>query len=272
MSTILELLKHQPTPVTAAQIAKLTGHSTKTMTAALDDLARSGRAYALTQGASTAYAAQPPLDLCADALRPLVAAQIEPQAPAKLASALPKALRPWFEEALARLIVQGDAWWLAKGKVKLVTNRAPRPSDFVSPAQQATVEAILTEANRHRRTGLKLSHFLSWLDTAEVLAKPKAKPEITPELLTEWYALDRATSSTAMVPIPQTFKHYETWAAANNIPADIVEFRQALESLYHAGQALLEPCERPQDLPDAERALQVPLTLGPPGYYWSLVA
>jgi len=42
-----------------------------------------------------------------------------------------------------------------------------------------------------------------------------------------------------------------------------------IETLYNDGQILLEPCERPQDLTEEERALLVPLALGPPGCFWS---
>lgn len=45
-----------------------------------------------------------------------------------------------------------------------------------------------------------------------------------------------------------------------------------IERLYNEGVIWLEPCEYPQDLPEEERALLVPLAIGPPGFAWSWVS
>ena len=127
------------------------------------------------------------------------------------------------------------------------------------------------EANRHRRTPRLLEDLLAWLDAEapQAAAEPGPAPEPTPHQLRQWHEADRAKSSSAMIPIHHTWKHYETWATGQGLKADVVDFRQAMEAMYNAGSAMLEPHERPQDLPESERHLQVPLSLGPPGYYWS---
>lgn len=270
--TVLELLMVQPVPVTAAQVTKLlpARATAREVVAALAALVEAGRVFAFTQGRSQAYTAKPALDLCAEALRREVATLESAAAPARLRTALPKSLQPWFDEALGRLIVQGHAHWLPKGKSRLVLPRRVRPSDVIPPSLLAPVQHLLTVAGRYRASACTMADFLAWLDGTDAMA-PGEVAEPSVKQLTDWYRDDLALSSSSMVPIPQTFARYQAWAVANHMQADEAVFRLALEALYKAGQAILEPCERPQDLPAQEQRLQVPLTFGPPGYYWSPV-
>jgi hypothetical protein len=275
-NTLLDLLQRAGEPQTAAQLARQLPVKTpaKAVAAALEELAAAGQAIVFTQGKGSAYATHAPADLCAEALTQRVALITEGTAPAKLKAALPKALRPWFDEALGRLIVQGAAFWLPKGKSRLVLPRPVRPSDVLPAAALGQLKKLLAIANRHRGEPRSLAGLLAWLDgdTAPAAAEPPPPviaAQLTPELLRQWYQTDRARSSSAMIPIPHTWKRYESWASTMGMRADIVDFRQALETLYNSGSAMLEPCERPQDLPEDERHLQVPLSIGPPGYYWS---
>ncbi len=265
--SLLELLHQQSAPLTAAQAAKALGAKAKDATAALDALANEGKAFAFTQGKSTAYASKRPLDLCADSLAKLVAAQKAALAPAKLKSLLDKGLRAWFDEALGRLIVQGKAWWLPAGKTKLVLGRRVRPSDLLTKAQLAAVQKLLTESNRRRQSPRTVEQFIAWLDGDETKS-PCAPTPVTREQLIAWYAEDRKGASSAMIAIPQTWKRYAAWAQSKGQEPDASSFRAALSEMYDAGEAILEPCERPQDLQEIDRQLQVPLSLGPPGYYW----
>lgn len=277
-ATLLAVLQAQTLPLTAAQLAKQLPAKVKPalVAAAMGELAAAGQAHAFTQGKGIAYTDRPPLDLCAQALAEKVGALTTATAPAKLRAALPKALQPWFDEALGRLIVQGRAHWLPKGKSRLVLPRRILPSDVMSASQLVAVQKVLNVAGRYRATSVTLADFLAWLDGdgESMTSQPSPAPVVaapTSELLSQWYRLDRAHSSSSMVPVPHTYRRYQAWAAAQQMSAGESAFRQALEDLYNAGQAILEPCERPQDLPEEERRLQVPLTFGPPGYYWSPV-
>jgi len=273
-TTLLELLQRAPEPLTAAQLARQLSSKTpaRTVAAALADLAAAGRVIAFTQGRSTAYATRACADLCAEALALRLPLVTQPTAPAKLKTALPKSLRPWFDEALERLIIHGLAFWLPGGK--LILPRPVRPSDVLPAAAVSQLKKLLFAVNRHRSEPRSLADLLLWLDAGSS-STPAARPQpataakLTPELLHQWYHTDRTQSGSAMIPIPHTWKHYETWASSQGLHADIVDFHQALEALYNSGSAMLEPCERPQDLPEDERRLQVPLSIGPPGYYWS---
>jgi hypothetical protein len=272
--SLLEYLGQQVEPVTALTVSRVTRQPLKLVTTALDEMANAGQVFAFAQGVNTAYCVRPPLDLCAESLVKVVRRLTSPTGAGVLELRMKSSLRPWFDEALARLVVQGGAYWWPRGRTKLVFHRAMRPSDTVDATKQRALRVLFAEGNRYRRTPRTMEQFLAWLDatddTPAARASEKAKP--TAQLLAEWYQADRAKTSSSMVPIPQTFKHYERWASANHMKADIVDFRQTLESLYTSGAAILEPCERPQDLPHHERELQVPLTLGPPGYYWCPVA
>ena len=278
-TTLFEILQTAPEPRTAAQLAKaLPGKvAPKAVTAALLKLAQAGKILALTLGKSTAYTSRPPLDLCAEALALRLPMVKEATHPARLKAVLPKTLQPWFDEALGRLVVFGLAYWLPKGKARLVLPRPVRPSDLISSPALKQLKKVLADANRYRREPRRIEDLLVWLDAAApsaavVTPRPKpvaAAPALTGELLLQWYAADRTKSSTLMIPIPHTWKHYQAWASSHGQQADVSTFRQALEALYNAGTAMLEPHERPQSLPEDERRLQVPMSLGPPGYYWS---
>ncbi len=122
--------------------------------------------------------------------------------------------------------------------------------------------------NGLRPQAATLADFIAWLD-----AEPAASVAVPGEAeLHRWYEQDRVRSSTVMIPIPQTFARYAAWAAELGRAADSQVLRNLIETLYNNGCVLLEPCERPQDLPEHERAMLVPMSLGPPGYSWCWVA
>lgn len=276
-TTLFDLINAAAEPRTAVQLAKaLPGKvSSKTVASALNQLAGAGKIKAFTQGRTTAYATRPPLDLCTEALALCLTHQQEATPPAKLKAAVLKSLQPWFDEALGRLVVQGIAYWLPRGKTRLVLPRPIRPSDLLSSNALNQFKKLLAEANRHRRQPRRIEDLLAWLDAegnAPRIAAPATAPAPTATQLRQWYNADLAQSSTSMIPIPFTWKHYESWAATHDQQADAETFRHALEALYNEGAAMLEPHERPQSLPESERLLQVPMSLGPPGYYWSPMA
>ncbi len=278
-NVLLDLLNSATEPLTVVQVKKkLPGKvSPGAMATTLLQLAEAGKLNALALGKTTAYTARPPVDLCTEALAQRLPLLTQAAAPAKLKAALPASLRPWFDEALGRLIVRGQAYWVPKGRTRLVQPRPVRFSDVATAPMLNQLKKVLAEANRHRHDPRRLEDLIAWLETdshahapapAASASQPEA-PEPTIEQLRLWHEADRAKSSTAMIPISQTWKHYEAWASGQGLRPDTVGFRQALESLYNSGSAMLEPHERPQDLPEHERGMQIPLTLGPPGYYWS---
>ena len=276
-TTLFEILQTASEPRTAAQLAKaLPGKvASKAVTAELLQLAQVGKIQALTMGKSAAYTSRPPLDLCAEALALRLPLVKEATPPARLKAALPKTLQPWFDEALGRLVVFGLAYWLPKGKARHVLPRPVRPSDLISSSALKQLKKVLADANRYRREPRRIEDLLAWLDAAApsaTVATPKpvaTAPALTSELLHQWYEADLAKSSTSMIPIPHTWKHYQAWSSSHGVQCEVSTFRQAIEALYNAGTAMLEPHERPQSLPEDERRLQVPMSLGPPGYYWS---
>lgn len=276
-TALLEAAKASPEPLTAAQLKKLAKVSAKpaALKGVLDDLAQAGLLHAFTSGATTAYCVNHPQELAANALAAIASQLPGATSPASLKAKLPKSLRPWFDEAQARLVVKGQLWWLIKGKTRLLTPAPPRPSELLTKTQTAALEKLVVQINHTRQTPLTLTALLAWLDgdsTAPVAAETVGAPAtLTAEQLIEWYVADRARSSSSMIPIPQTWLRYAAWAQANDLQANPDNFRAVLKSLYDEGRIILEPCERPQDLPDQERSLQVPMAFGPPGYYWSVL-
>jgi len=280
-TALLEAAQASPEPLTAAQLKKRAKVPAKptALKVVLDDLAQGGMLHAFTSGATTAYSAAHPQELAASALAEIVSKLVGAVSPASLKAQLPKSLRPWFDEAAARLVVKGRLWWLISGKTRLLSQTPPRPSDLLSKTQTAALEKLLVQVNQSRQTPRKLAELRAWLDderpaaeavaTKPIVACPKAA--LTVEQLLEWYAADRARSSSSMIPIPHTWRRYTAWAEANDLQPSPDNFRAMLKSLYDEGRVILEPCERPQDLPESERSLQVSMAFGPPGYYWSVL-
>ena len=280
-TALLEVAKASPEPLTAAQLKKRAQVSAKpaALKVVLDDLAQAGLLRIFTSGKSAAYCAGDPLELSVNVLIGTTANLDGSFTPASLKARLPKSLRPWFDEALARLVVKGQLWWLINGKIRLLSRTPPRPSDLLSKTQTAALEKLILQINQSRRTPRTLTELRAWLDdetpaaqatvSKSVVAAPSS--ELTAEQLLAWYAADRARSSSSMIPIPQTWQRYTAWARAQDLQPSPDTFRAMLKSLYDEGRIILEPCERPQDLPDEERRLQVPMAFGPPGYYWSVL-
>ena len=280
-TALLEAAKASPEPLTAAQLKKRAQVPAKpaALKVVLDDLAQAGLLRVFTSGKSAAYCAGDPLELSVNALIGMVSRLAGPTKPASLKTQLPKSLRPWFDEAAARLVVKGQLWWLISGKTRLLSPTPPRPSDQLSKPQTAALEKLLMQINSSRRIPRTLMELRAWLDDETPAAQAAPNPPVitaapaglTTEQLLEWYAADRARSSSSMIPIPQTWQRYLAWAGAQDLQPSPDTFRTLLKTLYDEGRIILEPCERPQDLPVEERSLQVPMAFGPPGYYWSVL-
>jgi hypothetical protein len=162
------------------------------------------------------------------------------------------------------------------GAKRLVYTQKPRPSALLTATQRRAMQKLFDAVNPARTQAATLMDFFVWLD-AEAPSREEsptlpvsAIPDET--LLHEWYQQDATRSSTMMIPLPRTFERYTAWAAANGSTADSQVLRNLIETLYNNGRVLLEPCERPQDLPEHERSLLVPMSLGPPGYSWCWIA
>jgi hypothetical protein len=232
----------------------------------------------LRKGCSQAcVTTQKPLDLASTALAKVVAGLTTAIPIIKLKGALVKPLHPWFDEALGRLIVQGQAYYLTRGKTRLVQDHPPKPSEILPASALPQMKKILDQANRLRKAPLTVAEFFAWLDhtTSEpihIVPRPMIKqPSLTADQLRAWHKADASSGSTTMIPIPTTFTRYCSWAKEMGEAADVDVFKRVLKGFYDAGHAILEPHERPHELPVHERELQVPMALGPPGFYWGLL-
>lgn len=276
---ILDALARSELPLKAAEIGKLIkptlgkAASPKAVAAVLDALASSGSLTRILAG--TAAKPQPlftrlsPEAATAAFLKTWLHASAKEQPASKLQTKLPVGLRPFFESALAQLVSAGDAF-VQSGSKRLVHAHRPRPTQTLSAAQLTALQKILQTVNGARAQPASLQDLLAWLDQEPSAPAPPAISVIAPSEsgLQTWYELDRIRSSTMMIPIPSTFARYQAWAVECGGMPDIQVFRRFIEKLYNEGRLLLEPCERPQDLPEHERALLVPMSLGPPGYSW----
>ena len=278
---IQDALCRSELPLKAGDIAKLVKPAVgklatpKAVVAALETHVAAGVLNRIVAGTrskpQSLYTAQSPESAALAFLKHAVHAAKKEQQALRLKAKLPLGLQALFEAALGQLVATDSAYVLP-GCKRLVYARKPQPSEMLSAVQRRALQKILQTANSVRSQPASWEDMIAWLD-AEPPAAPLASI-IVPKAaeLRAWYDLDRIRSSTMMIPIPQTFARYQTWAAECGGLADSQVFRILIETLYNQGQLLLEPCERPQDLPDHERALLVPMSLGPPGYSWCWIS
>lgn len=283
---ILDVLNHAALPLKAAEVTQqlkpMVGKlaTPKAVTAVLESLTAAGSLNRIMAGTAskpvpwfTTLSAESATDAV---LKQCVHAAKKEQSAAKLKTKLPATLQEHFEGALVRLMAGNEIFVQSESK-RLVFARKPKPSTLLTAAQRRAVQKIFDSVNGVRSQAALLADFIAWLDdepaTTTAGPVPAAGVAVPDEAdLRGWYEIDRSRSATMMIPIPQTFTHYEAWAAELGCVADSQVLRNLIETLYNNGRILLEPWERPQDLPDHERALLVPMSLGPPGYSWCWIA
>lgn len=281
---ILQAVTNAETPLKATQITKLVKPQAgrlatpKVVATALDALTLAGRLNRIALEKTALFTMLSLESAAAALLMPLISAAKQPPQAAKLRAKLPGVLQLHFEAALAALVAQGAAF-VMPGTKRLVHARRPKPSDLLDTAKQRALQKMLDEINPLRGAPLTLADFAAWVDAEEhvesrLLETEAQKTALAPDeaLLREWYEQDRRRSSTMMIAIPRTFERYAAWAAEKGVAADSQILRNLMTVLYNNGRLLLEPCERPQDLPEHERAMLVPMSLGPPGYSWCWIA
>ncbi|MDI1313451.1 hypothetical protein [Prosthecobacter sp.] len=276
---IQDALSRSELPLKAAEVTKLVKPSVgrtatpKAVAAALEALAAAGALNRIVAGTRSKplplFTPHSPEAAAAAFVKFWVHPAKKEQQAVKLKAKLPLGLQPLFETALAQLVATGAAFVLPGGK-RLVYARKPQPSDLLDATLKRSLQKVLHAINSVRTPPATLEDLIAWLDAAPPPLDSISLP--TEADLRAWYDLDRLRSSTVMIPIPQTFTRYKAWAAEHGGVADSQVLRSLIETLYNNGHLLLEPCERPQDLPDHDRALLVPMALGPPGYSWCWIS
>jgi hypothetical protein len=278
---ILDSLSRSELPLKAGDVVKLVKSTVgrtatpKAVAAALEALTASGTLNRIVAGTlgkpQSLFTPHTPESAAAAFLKHGVHTAKKEQQAVKLKAKLPVGLQPLFESALGRLVTTGDAFVLPGGK-RLVYARKPQPSALLDATMRRSLQKALQTVNSVRTRPVTWNDMIAWLD-AEPPAPPVETVMVPEEAeLRAWYDLDRLRSSTVMIPIPRTFARYQEWAAQRGGVADSQVLRSLIEMLYNNGHLLLEPCERPQDLPEHERALLVPMSLGPPGYSWCWIS
>lgn len=278
---IHEALSRSALPLKAAEVTKLVkptigrAATPKAMAAALEALSAAGRLNRITAGTrGKPVPLFTPLGLEAATtalLQHCVHASPKEQEAIKLKARLPAGLQPFFEVALARLVATGAAFVVTGGKQR-VYSRRPQPSELLNAAMRSSLKKMLHAVNSVRTPPASWEELVAWLDAIPPAPPVEAAPVPGEAELRTWYDQDRIRSSTVMIPIPRTFARYQAWSAERGAVADSQVLRNLIETLYINGHLLLEPCERPQDLPDHERAMLVPMSLGPPGYSWCWIS
>lgn len=275
-SALLDLLNQSPLPLTLAELVKqlrgVVGAKAAKKELVLAALADLTSARALTMNArkplELSYTVHEDASITAHLLEHWVRSAKKPLKLPDLRKKLAPVLQGQFDAGLEGLLAEQRLFLLPKA-VPLVLATRPSARDLIDAATLRRLRLLLQQVNAVRSSELTVEGLIQWLDGAPALAPAVPAVELTVELLKSWYESDARRSSTRMVPLPQTWAQYAAWAAAHAQVPDLQRFRSMMERLYNEGVIWLEPCEYPQDLPEEERALLVPLAIGPPGFAWS---
>ena len=221
-----------------------------------------------------AYSVKAPIDLAAAAMETKLRSADRALTMATLKSALSAPLKKWYDEALGRLIVQGRAHYLPKGKTRLVLGREVKASDLLDAAALRSLGTLLKKVNTVRKPLLELAELVAFLNGISLVSgpvEPKGQAGPTDADFHRWYEDDRRGTSSKMVPVPKTWKRYvEHWERQGG-QAQKADFIDRMKDLYQSDRILLEPPEYPQELPEQERELLVPQRMGAAAYYWCWV-
>jgi hypothetical protein len=275
-AALLDLLHQSPLPLTLAEVVKqlrvVVGAKVAKKEAVLAALAglKSARALPVNPRklAELSYTVHEDAAVSAHLLEQWVRSAKKPLKLPDLRKKLAPVLQAQFNAVFEGLLAQQRLFLLPKA-VPLVLATRPSARDLIDAATLRRLRLLVQQVNAVRSSELTVEGLIEWLDGSAHAPVAESSTELTPELLREWYEADASRSSTRMVPLPQTWAHYAAWADAHTQVPELQRFRSMIERLYNEGQIWLEPCEYPQDLPEEERALLVPLAIGPPGFAWS---
>ncbi len=278
-SALLELLNQSLFPLTAAELTKrlrkIIGPKIAKKDAVLSALATLTTVCEIVMNprkvTEPSYTVHDEGTVTAHLLEHWVRSAKKPLKLPDLRKKLPPVLHPHFEAELDDLVKQ-QRLFLLPNATPLVLATRPSARDLIDTSTLRRLRLLVEQVNVVRSCELSVDGLIQWLDGTVAPKAEEVPHELTPELLRTWYEEDARCSSTRMVPLPQTWAHYAAWSADHAQVADLQRFRSMIERLYNQGQVWLEPCEYPQNLPEEERALLVPLAIGPPGFAWSWIS
>jgi hypothetical protein len=189
---------------------------------------------------------------------------------------VPKAYHDLLEEQLGGLLAAGRLFEApSRGKTRKVRTTPPRPSEGLTAAQVKSVRGALARVNELRRPPLRLEELISFLDgegpAPSVMRPPEAR-EPTEDLLLRFYAEDLPRrEGLRSMPIPWTWRRYESHCAARGGAPDREAFQALLRNLHSEGRVALAVHDAPISIPEGEKAALMTRQDGRVLYYWTPV-
>ena len=183
-------------------------------------------------------------------------------------------LRKWetkyYDDAVGGLIRESKLYEL-RVQYKYLVSFQPAPSDYLLRRHLTALKEILDRVNRRRSRPISFEGVRALLDGATVPAPAKAPKaaEVTEEMLRTWYDEDvRRSGGSPFVPIPATWKRYDSWSKKQGLDRNLTRFHELLRNLARAGRIDLIPHSRTHDIPDGEAELALTGSAGELLYYW----
>jgi hypothetical protein len=244
----------------------------------LDALVRDGVAFEhpiarAGSNASPCYWHRSAADYVRASLEEALPRQVEWSLP-QLRRLVAKAYHDLLEEQLGGLLAAGRLFEApARGKTRKVRTTPPRPSEGLTAAQVKALRGVLARVNELRRPALRLEEVVAYLDgegSAPSVGRPPETTELTEELLLSFYADDLPRREGLLsMPIPRTWRRYESHCEARGATPDREAFHALLRKLHSEGRVALAVHDAPVSIPEEDKAVLMTRQDGRVIYYWT---
>ena len=247
----------------------------------LDGLVRDGVAFEhpiarVGSNASPCYWHRSAAEYVRASLEEALPRQVEWSLP-QLRRLVPKAYHDMLEEQVGELLAARRLFEApSRGKTRKVRTTPPRPSEALTAAQVKSLRGVLARLNELRRPALRLEELVSYLDgdgPAPQLRPPAKAEELTEDLLLSFYAEDLPRrEGLRSMPVPWTWRRYESHCAARGTAPDRAAFHALLRALHSEGRVALAVHDAPVSIPAADKSVLMTREDGRVFYYWTPIA
>ncbi len=276
--TIVARLSAAVAPLTASQVCKAMTKCSKdadvdSVETSLQEMVRNGMIFehpSRQKNQGKRYWTTSPLDLVKSKILKLIAGKVRPHTLTQVKEVVWACEKPFFDEALGALINQKKAYLITAKRRKYLSERVPRPSEYLAPEHLTTLKEIVKIVRPHRKQGLTFAELLRFLDGAGTKVEELGTPvQVSDELFMQWYEADLPRlRGGRSVPIPWTWARYEAWCSTNRFSPQVADFKGRLLHLSGAGLIDLVPHSRTEPIPEHEMRIAIVSERGEILYFW----
>jgi hypothetical protein len=274
---IVARLSEAVAPLTVSQVCKVSQCSNPAdadqVEAGLQEMVRRGRVFEhppRQRNQGKRYWIISPVDLVKSKILKLLLVKARPLTVSQLKELVWKCEKPFFDEAVGGLLNEKKAYLFTAKRKKYLSDRMPRPSEYLTPEHLAALKEIVKIIRAHRKHTLTFAKLLRFIDGSETGVEGPATPvQPSDELFMQWYEADlpilRGGKS---VPIPWTWARYEAWCSTNGCAPQVSDFKDRLLKMFRKGLIDLVPHSRTEPISDHDMQGVIVNERGEILYFW----